>query len=198
MQSVTESIQNRRSIRRYVQEPIPRSDLEDILRLASLAPSAWNVQPWRFIVLTDPDKKSQLEEAANNQKQVGNAPAVIVVFSDMEDAIAAPQEFAHPHMSEEQKARLIKTIQKIFGPQDMAQRGQWGVGQTYICLGFLLLAAQEKGYNTSPMLGFNPKKVRTLFQLPDHVQIAALVALGKGTEKGRPHRHPLERIATFV
>ena len=60
MKSVSEAIQNRRSIRQYVQEPIPRADLEEILRLTSLAPSAWNVQPWRFIVVTHPDKKSKL------------------------------------------------------------------------------------------------------------------------------------------
>ena len=85
------------------------------------------------------------------------------------------------------------------GSQSVEQRGQWAVAQTYISLGFLLLAAQEKGYDTSAMLGFDPEKVKALFQLPDHVRIAALVALGKGTEPGRPHhRHSLDRIATFV
>ncbi|EGK08244.1 NADH dehydrogenase (H(2)O(2)-forming NADH oxidase) [Desmospora sp. 8437] len=199
MKSVSEAIQNRRSIRQYVQEPIPQADLEEILRLASLAPSAWNVQPWRFIVVTHPDKKLELQAAANNQKQVGNAPAVIVVASDMEDVLANPREFAHPEMSEEEKDRLVGTIQNTFGSQSVEQRGQWAVAQTYISLGFLLLAAQEKGYDTSAMLGFDAGKVKALFQLPDHVRIAALVALGKGTEPGRPHhRHSLDRIATFV
>lgn len=199
MTSVSEAMKNRHSIRHYVQEPIPRADLEEILRLTSLAPSAWNVQPWRFTVVTDPVKKAQLQAAANNQKQVGHAPAVIVVVSDMEDVLANPREFAHPEMTEEQKDHLVQTIQSTFGPQSVEQRGQWALAQTYISLGFLLLAAQEKGIDSSPMLGFDPEKVKALFHLPDHVQIAALVALGKGAEPGRPHhRHSLDRIATFV
>ncbi len=51
---VHEAIESRVSIRKYQPEPIPPEDLREVLRLASLAPSAWNLQPWRFHVVTDP------------------------------------------------------------------------------------------------------------------------------------------------
>ena len=49
--TITEAIETRRSIRKYVQEPMNQDDLHEILRLASLAPSAWNAQTWRFAVV---------------------------------------------------------------------------------------------------------------------------------------------------
>ena len=47
-----------------------------------------NVQPWRFVVVREPTLKAKLQVAANNQAQVGGAPAVIVLYSDMPDVIA--------------------------------------------------------------------------------------------------------------
>jgi len=73
--TVAEAAESRRSIRRYEPEPIPREDLEEILRLTGLAPSAFNAQPWRWIVVETPELKARLQDAANGQAQVGNAPA---------------------------------------------------------------------------------------------------------------------------
>lgn len=197
--TVKEAIETRRSIREYVQEPIPKEKIMEILRLASLAPSAWNTQPWRFIVITDETKKRELQKAANNQKQVGNAPAVIVVTSDMEDVLGNVGQFAHPNMSSEAKERLKETLENTFSPVHVEARGQWAAGQTYIAIGFLLLAIRSFGYDSSTMLGFNPVQVRELLNLPEHVQIPAIVALGKRAETGNPHhRHPLEKIVTWI
>jgi nitroreductase len=55
--TVSEAITTRRSIRAFVQEPLDQNDLREILRLASLAPSAWNAQTWRFAVVQDPALK---------------------------------------------------------------------------------------------------------------------------------------------
>lgn len=196
--NVKEAIETRRSIREYIQEPIPREDLDEILRLAHLAPSAWNVQPWRLIVVTDGGLKKKLQEAAYGQRQVGSAPAVMVVTSDMEDMLKNPREVAHPGMSEEEKDKLVSDIQKALGSKSIESRAQWGAAQTYILVGFLVIAARGLGYDTSVMLGFDPKKVRALFGLEDHVQIPALVAIGRRAEEGFPHhRHSLDRIVTY-
>lgn len=55
---MTEAIESRRSIRQFVQEPLNQDDLREILRLASLAPSAWNAQTWRFAVVQTPNSRS--------------------------------------------------------------------------------------------------------------------------------------------
>ncbi|ALW88283.1 MULTISPECIES: nitroreductase family protein [Deinococcus] len=195
---IKEAIETRRSIRKYVQEPMNQDDLHEILRLASLAPSAWNAQTWRFAVVQDAAIKQQLQDAAYGQGQVTNAPAVIVVYSDMEDTLATVEETAHPGMGEAGRTGQRNTFDGVFGAQPVAQRGQWGLSQANIAFGFLMLAARGLGYDTVPMLGFDPAKVKEILGLPEHVQFAGLLPVGKRAEDGFPHhRHSVERITKF-
>ncbi|MFC4637362.1 nitroreductase family protein [Deinococcus hohokamensis] len=196
--TAAEAIETRRSIRKFVQEPIDQNDLREVLRLASLAPSAWNAQTWRFAVVQDPAIKEQLREAAYGQAQVTNAPAVIVVYSDMEDTLQTVEETAHPGMGEQGRTGQRATFDGVFGAQDVAQRGQWGLSQANIAFGFLMVAARGLGYDTVPMLGFQPDKVKAILGLPEHVQFAGLLPIGKRAEEGFPHhRHSVERITKF-
>lgn len=196
--SAAEAIETRRSIRKFVQEPLDQGDLREILRLASLAPSAWNAQTWRFAVVQDPQLREQLREAAYGQAQVTNAPAVIVVYSDMEDTLATVEDTAHPGMGEAGRSGQRQTFDGVFGQQDVAQRGAWGLSQANIAFGFLMVAARGLGYDTVPMLGFDPQKVKAILGLPEHVQFAGLLPIGKRAEEGFPHhRHPVERITKF-
>ncbi|MFC3859454.1 nitroreductase family protein [Deinococcus antarcticus] len=196
--SVTEAIETRRSIRKFVQEPMNQDDLQDILRLASLAPTANNVQPTRFAVIQNKELQAQLQEAAYNQGQVTSAPAVIVVYSDMEDFLQSAEETVHPNMGEEQVKTRAADLRGNFEGQDVTQRGQWGLTQANIAFGFPMLAARGKGYDTVPMLGFNPDRVREILGLPQHVQFAGMLPIGKRAEEGFPHhRHNVERITKF-
>ena len=61
-----------------------------------------------------------------------------------------------------------------------------------------MLAARGKGYDTVPVLGFNPEKVKEILGLPQHVQFAGMLPIGKRAEEGFPHhRHNVERITKF-
>ena len=196
--SVAEAIETRRSIRQFVQEPMNQGDLREILRLASLAPSAWNAQTWRFAVVQSPELKEKLREAAYGQAQVTSAPAVIVVYSDMEDTLQTVEDTAHPGMGEEGRSGQRQTFDRVFGAQDVAQRGQWGLSQANIAFAFVMLAARGLGYDTVPMLGFDPAKVREVLDLPEHVQFAGMLPIGKRAEEGFPHhRHSVERLTKF-
>jgi nitroreductase len=197
--SVVEAAETRRSIRKYTPAPIPREDLQEILRVAGLAPSPWNLQPWRFVVVEEAATKLKLQEAAYGQAQVGNAPAVIVMYSDMTDAIATVEETVHPGMRGPQGDKAAADIRATFAAYSDADRAAWGYAESNIALGFLLLAAQAHGYSTSPMLGFNPDAVKSLLSLPVDARLPALIAIGIAAEEGFPHhRHSLDRIARFV
>lgn len=196
--TVREAIEDRRSIRKYLQEEPNMAQIEEILRLTSLAPSAWNVQPWRFHLVVDPAVRERFREAAYDQPQVTSAPVVVVVASDMEDVMENIREIAHPGMSDEAKDRLVRTIQNTFGTKSVQERGQWGLTQANIALGYLLIAARGMGYATVPMLGFDQGKVRQVLGLPDHLLFAAMVPIGRPAEEGYPHhRHTLDRIITY-
>jgi nitroreductase len=80
--SVFETIRDRRSIRTYKGERIPKDKLDKLLETARLAPSAANRQVWKFIVVEDEQIKNQLVTACNNQAFVGTASQVIAGIGD--------------------------------------------------------------------------------------------------------------------
>ncbi len=196
--SAAQAAENRRSIRKYSPTPIPESDLRELLRLAGRAPSAYNVQPWRFVVVQDDALRAQLSGAAYGQQQIVNAPSTIVMYSDMVSALERMPEAMHPDLPSEQRDAGVASFRSTFTSQTAEEREAWGNAQSNIALGYLLLLAETAGYATSPMLGFEPDKVKSLLGLPAHVRIPALVAIGYAAEEGfRPHRLPVETLVTF-
>jgi len=92
-----EVIKTRRSIRRYLDKEIPEDILMDILDCARLAPSGHNVQPWRFVVVTDREIKERLTQITRYGKFIKDAYAIVAVFCEkdapcvFEDASAATE-----------------------------------------------------------------------------------------------------------
>ncbi|APD09770.1 MULTISPECIES: nitroreductase family protein [Thermus] len=188
----------RRSIRRYRPDPVPEELLRDILQAALRAPSAWNLQPWRLLGVRDAATKKALREAAFGQAQVEEAPVVLVLYADLEDALAHLDEVIHPGVQGEKREAQKRAIQAAFAGMDAKERAQWAAGQSYILLGYLLLLLEAHGLGSVPMLGFDPEKVKALLGLPAHVAIPALLPLGYPAEEGYPsHRLPLERVVAW-
>lgn len=79
--NVFEAIKTRRSVRKYKPQPIPEDHLKQILTAAQLAPSAGNKQPWRFVVVKDPETKKKLGTIARNQTWISDAGVVIAALS---------------------------------------------------------------------------------------------------------------------
>ncbi len=193
-----EAADRRRSIRTYADSDIPEADLRELLRLAGRAPSAYNVQPWRFAVVQDDELKTQLSAAAYGQQQILRAPATIVLYSDMESALDRMPESMHPDMPQDKRDAGVQSFRAQFANQTIEERENWGNAQSNITLGYLLLLAESMGLATSPMLGFDPEKVKSLLGLPAHVRITALVSIGYAAEDGfRPHRLPSESLVEF-
>jgi hypothetical protein len=127
-----EAIRTRRSVRRYLRDPIPQETLEELLSAAISAPSAGNAQPWRFIVVRDQGLKGKLVEAAYGQEFLAEAPVVVVVCADLERARRAYKERG----------------EKLYCLQDTAAAVE-----------NLLLAATAKGLGTCWVGAFDEGKV---------------------------------------
>ncbi|WP_409305828.1 nitroreductase family protein [Peribacillus sp. SCS-155] len=196
--TVKDAIESRHSIRKFSDSPIPQETLREILDLVRLSPSAWNLQPWQFHVVTDTDLKMRLQEAAYGQQQVTSAAAVIMVASDMENISANLMATVHPGLPPERKEEEVANLSGFFNNMSVEERGQWGLTQTNIALGFLLLAIQGAGFASVPMLGFDQEKVKEILGLPNHIRFAAMVPIGLAAAEGYPHhRFDLDKIATF-
>ncbi|MDB4899518.1 MAG: nox, partial [Gemmatimonadetes bacterium] len=185
----SQAAESRRSIRVYEPTPIAEADMRELLRLAGRAPSAYNVQPWRFIVVQDEALKAQLSAAAYGQQQIVRAPATIVMYSDMENALERMPDAMHPDLPADKRDAGVASFRGNFANQSVEEREAWGNAQANIALGYLLLLAETMGFGTSPMLGFDPAQVKAVLGLPSHVRIPALVSMGYPREEGfRPHR----------
>jgi nitroreductase len=160
--SVADAALARRSVRRFGPDPVPREDIEQIVRTAALAPSAFNLQPWRFVAVQGGATKARLTAAAHNQAQVTLAPVVIALYTDTADAVETRAEVIHPALPSERRERAAATIARTFSEKTADEREAWGVSQGYIALGFLLLAAESLGYQTSAVMGFAEAEVRSV------------------------------------
>jgi len=80
---LSELVRLRRATDSFAPEPISDGDLEEILRAGLEAPSSYNLQPWRFVVVRDPQQRRKLRAAAMDQQKVEEAPVVIVACGDI-------------------------------------------------------------------------------------------------------------------
>jgi len=169
-------IQRRRSIRRFRPDPVERADILTCLEAARLAPSADNVQPWRFLVVDDPELKARLSEAAFSgifrRTRFAAAAPVIIVLLAKKDFVAN---------------RLGRAVQGIaYYLIDMGIAGQ-----------HLALQAEELGFGTCWVGWFNLRKTRKVLKIPRKYKIVALMPFGHIEKRpSRPLiRKPLEEVA---
>ena len=82
--TLSEAIKGRRATLSFLPDPVPENDLKKILDAGLSAPSAYNLQPWRFVVVREVEQRARLRRAAMNQLKVEEAPVVVVACADLE------------------------------------------------------------------------------------------------------------------
>ncbi|MFH1784222.1 MAG: nitroreductase family protein [bacterium] len=93
---VREAIRKRRSVRSYQKKEVEMEKLECVLEAARLAPSAKNLQEWRFVVVKEEKTRKALSEAANNRALVGEAPVIIACCAETDDYVMRCGQLAYP------------------------------------------------------------------------------------------------------
>jgi nitroreductase len=196
--TVEESMRARHSVRKYQKDvTIPESELNEILELAATAPSSWNLQHWRFLVVTDQKSKERLLPIAYNQQQVVECSAVIVILGDVEADRSAEAVFRPAleagGMSKEAYDTLLGNIKNAY------QNNQFRRDEAILNAGFaamqLMLAAKAKGYDTCPMGGFDRQKIVQELNIPERFIPVMMLTLGKAAAPAHPtKRFPLEQL----
>ncbi|WP_139488207.1 nitroreductase family protein [Brevibacillus dissolubilis] len=189
--SFEEIVKGRTSVRKYQTDyEMPNEDLQEILSLAAQAPSSWNLQHWRYLVVTKPEIKERLLPLSYNQKQVVDANAVIIILGDLEadkTGRAIYEAAANAgQMSQEVANNLIGQIEGAYqmGGQAYAR------DEAYLNVGLtamqLMLAARAKGYDTCPMRGFDRDAVTKELNIPSRYTPIVMLTLGKAAAPGHP------------
>ncbi len=176
--SVKEIIAQRRSVRRYLDKPVEREKILTCLEAARLAPSADNVQPWRFLVIDDPELKDKLSKNVFSgiysvSKFAAKAPVLIVILARL-DILAN---------------RIGKQIQGV----------NFYLIDTGIAGEHIVLQAEELGLGTCWIGWFNSRKARKVLGIPKKYKIVSLLSMGYYEKKPsrEKKRKNLEDIAWF-
>ncbi|WP_018969964.1 nitroreductase family protein [Rubritalea marina] len=180
--NTSENIESRRSIKHYDPEHVmPEADLQELLRLTKLAPSSFNMQNYRILVVRNPELRQQLREVAWDQAQVTDASVLFILCADLKAHQADPSDYW---------GHAPQAVQDILGPmikpfydgkdqliRDEAMRSSALAGMT------LMLAARDLGYDSCPMVGFDPDAVSKLINLPDGYALSFMLPVGKKAEE---------------
>ncbi|AET57203.1 nitroreductase family protein [Paenibacillus terrae] len=189
-------IRERRSVRSYDPEiKISREELTEILRQATLAPSAANLQPWRFLVIDSPELKQKLLPIAFNQQQVVEASAVIAVLGDLECYKLAEKIYGMAvnagYMPAETAQSFVERYIGMYSSMSPEAIRQIVYTDGGLVSMQLMLVARAKGYDTVPMAGYDQTKFVEAFDVPERYAPVMLIAIGKATKPG----HPTVRLA---
>jgi len=155
-----------------------------LLSLAVLSPTAFNIQNWRFVVVTDRDLRKEIRAAAWDQAQVTDASLLIILTADLK-AWERKAERYWANAPEEIRQFILPAIDAYYRGREGVQRDE-AMRSCGIAAQTLMLAAKAMGYDSCPMDGFDFEKVGALINLPkDHV-IAMFVAIGKAAKEPWP------------
>ena len=152
---LNEAIRSYRPCRSFRTSPIPPEKLRSVLAAARLAPSQGNLQPWRFVVVQDDERRRLLAQACPRGKPVAEAPVVVVAFAVEEDIPVTVGGYMSAY------------------PLDVA-----------VAVGHLQLAATAEGLGSSWIVDFHEEKVRTVLGVPEGIHPLAILPIGYPAENG--------------
>jgi nitroreductase len=187
--TLSQAIQERRATPSFDSSPIPPEDLRQILDAGLHAPSGYNMQPWRFIVVQSAEQKKKLRAASYNQGKVEEASVVIVACGDADgwrrDLDLMLELGRKGGMPESYAAQAQSSVPNYLSSFSSGQMQAWLTKQVMLAFTHMLLMAEVLGYDTAPMEGFEQDKVHEVLRLPLSYWVVALLAIGhvNGTDK---------------
>ncbi|HEV2708441.1 MAG TPA: nitroreductase family protein [Pyrinomonadaceae bacterium] len=194
----TEAILERRATQSFLPDEVPQEYLDAILRFGTQAPSGYNLQPWRFVVVRDAENRRRLQQVAFRQAKVAEAPVVVIAVGMKEEwketagevfREGAARGAGNPATVEQYSRQAVGFVSTIDAPK-------WVTRQTMIALTTMMYAAEVYGFDTAPMEGFDAEGVKREFGIPEEGEVVALLAIGRGREPDKPYtgRFPLSRV----
>ncbi len=191
---VFNAITTRRAVKRF--DPDHRMDEADIERLMSFtvqAPSSFNIQNWRFVLVVDQDMKDRVAAVGFDQPQFRDCSLLVIICADLRAWDRDPERY-WSHAPETVRGSIVKMIRGAYADHaarnhDEALRSGGLAAQT------LMLAARGLGLDSCPMVGFDFAATGKMIDLPEDHEIVMAVAVGKSLEEPRAwSRLPLDEV----
>lgn len=179
------AIKTRRSVKHFdANHQIPEDNIINLLSLAALSPTAFNIQHWRFVVVKDPELRSRIRKVSWDQAQVTDSSLLIILCADLKAWEKSPDRY-WKNAAQEVQDFILPAIDGYYRGKDQVQRDE-AMRSCGIAAQTLMLTAKSMGYDSCPMDGFDFSATAELINLPDDHIIAMYVAIGKGLTEAAP------------
>ncbi len=192
-----EAIEARRAVKHYDPEFVmPEEDLQKILDAALLSPTSFNIQNWRFVVVRDADQKAKLRACSWDQEQVTHAAVTMLLCADLKSWDHEPERY-WKNAPQETQDMLVPMIRKFYEPSEALQQDE-AIRSIGIASQTIMLAAKSLGYDSCPMIGFDPTAVAEIINLPEDHVVGLMITIGKATKAAHPRGGQLDKSDVVV
>ncbi len=194
--STMDAVYKRRAVKHYDStHRLTEAEERKLLEATIQAPTSFNIQHWRFVILRDPELRAKIrKEFGNDQAQMTDASLLVLFTADVKAWQKQPERY-WANAPQEVADLLVNWMGPFHEGREWLQRdeAQRSIG---IAMQTMMLVAQDMGYQSCPMIGFDIDKVAELINLPDDHVMGPMVAIGKGTKDPwpKPGQLPLEEL----
>ena len=191
-----QAIRKRRAVKQFDPDHRLTADEErQLLEAAIQAPTSFNIQHWRFLILRDPELRRRIrKEIGNDQAQITDASLLVLFTADVKAWAKQPHRY-WADAPKDVADLLVGWMGPFHDGRDWLQRdeAQRSIG---MAMQTLMLAATAMGYQSCPMIGFDIDKLAELVGLPDDHVMGPLVAIGRGVKDPwpKPGQLPLDQL----
>ncbi len=196
---VPTAILQRRSIKTFAPTPVPDDLLRELITLTVAAPSSYNLQDWRIVIIQDEVQKAAIAEACFGQQQPIQAPLTIVFAADpnawKKDLTPIYEQGMAKGVWTAETVEYFKSAIPKFQASLGDRTREYAIKDAMIAATHFVLAAESLGLSTCFMNGWSEEKVKAVLGVSDDpdLAIAVIVPIGYGAElRGNPGRLPFE------
>lgn len=198
-------VKTRRSANKFIKGvDIPTQDLEQIFQLVKYAPSAFNLQHTHYVVVKDRGLMEQIYLATGKQYKVQTASAAILVLGDLYaygNAEKVNEGFLHLGVLNKQEFdHTVQFVNRFYQERGASFMRDEAIRNASLSAMLFMLAAKEKGWDTCPMIGFDPQELIRVLNIPDRYVPAMLITIGKedtSSQRPRGYRKPVGEFVTY-
>ena len=196
--NLEDAMENWSSVKKFTDEEVEDGELDKIFELTTNAPTAFNLQPYRYIVL---DSEEAMEKATNSVPPINNwiqhADKIVVLVGDEEIDVNADQVLEHKLEEgriDEEKAENLRKMYSDYKNRDSEFMTGWLTRNTVIPATFFMLACKTQGIGSCPVRGFSQEKISEKLDLKESERPILLIPIGYPREEDRNWRRDGEEI----
>lgn len=168
---------------------LPESKVNELLELIRYAPSSFNIQPWKVIVVREQTIKDQLTPVSWNQPQISSCSHLLVFCANLnikENIDLLEKTMIDNGASKESIKGYVELMVNFEKHMSAEQKLVWAQKQTYIALANALNGSKSLGFDSCPMEGFNAQEYSKILNLPTNLVPTVVCPIGYGTDKPKP------------